>query len=131
MFLKNTPCNKTQKYNQPNKKYSSLLAFSVVRLPLYHDRCRTDYLWKRNTHFYMYLSTEVGWKSVWMFVSKKKILFLYIEKIPLTKRVFLNHKGTNDSKVRRTNKCNEQHKPEIWTTAVKANSKKMKLSDWV
>lgn len=36
-----------------------------------------------------------------------------MEKIPLTKSVFLDHKGINDSKFRRTNKLNEQHKPEI------------------
>lgn len=36
-----------------------------------------------------------------------------MEKIPLTNSVFLDHEGINDSKVRRTNKLNEQHKPKI------------------
>lgn len=127
--------------NQTKKKYSSLLAFSVVRLldlqqehswflfQIYHGRCWGDHLWKSNVHFHMYLSTEVRQKSVWMFVLK--IYFYIWKKRPLTNSVFLHHKCINDSKVRRTNKLNEQHKPKIWTTAVKANNKKMKLSDWV
>lgn len=62
---------------------------------------------------------------------EKENTFLYMEKIPFTKSLFLNHKAINDSKVRWRNKHNKQHKPKIWTTAVKENSKKMKLSDWV